>query len=55
MGHDNGRRIDIALCRVVILFGLILAFRLVAGADVLGAQTKNISSQRSTVMIKGLA
>ena len=54
MGHDNGRRIDTALCRAVILFGVLLAFGLVAGADVLGVQTKNIASQRSMVMVKEL-
>lgn len=55
MSHDNGRRIDTALSRAVIVFGVLLAFGLVAGAYVLGAQTKNIGSQRSTVTVKGLA
>ena len=30
MGRDNGRRIDTALCRAVILFGVLPAFGLVA-------------------------
>lgn len=55
ISHDNGRHIDTVLCRAVILFSLLSAFGLVAGADVLGVQTKNIGSQRSTVMVKGLA
>jgi uncharacterized protein len=44
-----------AMPRALTLLGVLLAFGLVAGAYVLGAQTKHIGTGRSTVAVKGLA
>lgn len=44
-----------ALSRAIVIFGVLLAVGLMAGAYILGAQTKTIGSSRSTVTVKGLA
>lgn len=41
--------------RAIILFGILLAIGLILGAFILGVQTKNIGSGRSSVSVKGLA
>jgi len=41
--------------RAVVMLGLLLSIGLVVGAFVLGTQTKNIGSSRSSVSVKGLA
>jgi uncharacterized protein len=43
------------MSRSVVVFGVLMALGLVLGAFILGNQTRNIGSGRSSVVVKGLA
>jgi uncharacterized protein len=53
--QDSSSLAHPATARSITLLGLLLAVGLVLGAFVLGMQTKNIGTGRSTIAVKGLA